>query len=485
MKKTKKFLTLLLTLALLAAIAAPALAAAEKPVELVMAFWCSKEPADFDLVFEKLSDVTEAKIGVRVKRFNVNMANYPQQMNLMLAGGEQVDLMCMYYQWFLSMYAQGHLMDITDLMQEYGQGIIDVVGEEFLEAGKINGSQYAVPTMRDLAKEYGFVFDEEMAERNGIDVSTIKTFDDLEAALAVIKENEPGVVPLIGTESTAAAEYLIPDVDLLSDSLGVLFGDSTEVVNLYASDAYMEMAKRMRDWYLKGYISEDVVTSAEAYRTYFKAGTAFADLSTLKPGYAFKESLTIGKEISSATIIPAITNTTTVQSIQWTIPENTEYPEKAMQLLNLMYTDPEVMNLLAWGIEGRHYQVLDNGMAAFADGVNADNSGYNLNYGWMFGNQFIAYVWNGDSPTIWQDTDEWNKSARRSPALGFTFDSTPVKNEVAACTNVVNEFSISITSGMVDPETTIPEFVKKLEASGIDKIIAEKQSQLNEWLANK
>lgn len=301
----------------------------------------------------------------------------------------------------------------------------------------------------------------------------------------MIKENEPGVVPLIGTESTAAAEYLIPDVDLLSDSLGVLFGDSTEVVNLYASDAYMEMAKRMRDWYLKGYISEDVVTSAEAYRTYFKAGTAFADLSTLKPGYAFKESLTIGKEVSSATIIPATTNTTTVQSIQWTIPENTEYPEKAMQLLNLMYTDPEVMNLLAWGIEGRHYQVLDNGMAAFADGVNADNSGYNLNYGWMFGNQFIAYVWNGDSPTIWQDTDEWNKSARRSPALGFTFDSTPVKNEVAACTNVVNEFSISITSGLVDPETTIPEFVKKLEASGIDKIIAEKQSQLNEWLANK
>ena len=65
------------------------------------------------------------------------------------------------------------------------------------------------------------------------------------------------------------------------------------------------------------------------------------------------------------------------------------------------------------------------------------------------------------------------------------FDSTPVKNEVAACTNVVNEFSISITSGLVDPETTIPEFVKKLEASGIDKIIAEKQSQLNEWLANK
>ena len=41
----------------------------------------------------------------------------------------------------------------------------------------------------------------------------------------------------------AASTCLTGDVDLLGDSLGVLFGDSTEVVNLYASDAYMEMAK--------------------------------------------------------------------------------------------------------------------------------------------------------------------------------------------------------------------------------------------------
>lgn len=457
----------------------------EEPVELVVSFWSSTEPADLDEVFAELSEYTKEKIGVTVKPFTVNMANYPQQTNLMLSSGEQIDLMCMYYEWFQSMYSKGHLMDITDLLESDGQGIIDAVGRDFLEASKIGGRQYAVTTIRDLAKEYGFLFDKEMAERNNIDLETIKTFDDVEAALSVIKENEPGVTPVVGTEVTYAAEYLVPGLDLLGDGLGALlnYGEDMTVVNYFDSDDYMEMAKRMRRWYENGFISEDVVTSGENARTYFKAGTAFAALATLKPGYAFKESKTIGKEMVQVGILPATTNTTVVQSIQWTIPEICEYPEKAMQMLNLMYSDETVMNLLAWGIEGKHYQILDSGLIDYPEGVTGETSGYNLNYGWMFGNQFITYVWNGDSPTIWEDTDAFNKNAKKSAAFGFAYDSANVKNEVAACSNVVSEYGVSLTSGLVDPETAIPEFVKKLEAAGIDKIIAEKQTQLDAWAA--
>ncbi len=457
----------------------------EEDAELVLAFWCGTEPADLNKVFESLSELTKEKIGVTVKPFTVNMANYPQQTNLMLSSGEQIDLMCMYYEWFQSMYAKGHLMDITDLLESDGQGIIDAVGRDFLEASKIAGRQYAVTTIRDLAKEYGFLFDKGIADKNNIDLDSIKTFDDVEKVFSIIKANEPEITPLVGTETTYAAEYLIPGLDLLVDGLGALlnYGEGLEVVNYYASDEYMEMAKRMRDWYQKGYISEDVVTAGENARSYFKAGTAFASLSTLKPGYAFKESKSIGKEMAQVCISPATTNTTVVQSIQWTIPENTDYPQKAMQLLNLMYSDEDVMNTLAWGIEGEHYEVLDNGLIDYPEGVTSETSGYNLNYGWMFGNQFISHVWNGDSETIWEDTDAFNKSAKKSAAFGFSYDSTNVKTEAAACANVVSEYGVSLTSGLVDPETVIPEFVAKLEAAGIDKIIAEKQTQLDAWKA--
>lgn len=455
----------------------------EEPVELVISFWSSIEPADLDEVFAELSEYTKEKIGVTLKPFTVNMANYPQQTNLMLSGGEQIDLMCMYYEWFQSMYSKGHLKQLDDLVESYGQGIVDAIGWDFLDAGRIGGDLYGLTTNRDLAKEYGFLFDKEMADRNNIDLEAIETFEDVEDAFAVIKENEPGVTPVVGTEVTYAAEYLIPGLDLLGDGLGALldYGEDLTVVNYYDSDDYMEMAQRMRRWYENGYISEDVVTAGEDARAYFKAGTAFASLATLKPGYAFKESKTIGKEMVQVGIIPPTTNTTVVQSIQWTIPENCEYPEKAMQMLDLMYSDETVMNLLAWGIEGEHYQVLDSGLIDYPEGVTGETSGYNLNYGWMFGNQFITYVWNGDSPTIWEETDTFNKDAKKSAAFGFSYDSTEVKTELAACSNVVSEYNVSLTSGLVDPETVIPEFVEKLEAAGIDKIIAEKQSQLDAW----
>lgn len=457
----------------------------EEPVELVMSFWASVEPTDLNPVFEKLSEYTKEKIGVTVKPFTVNMSNYPQQINLMLSSGEQIDLMCCYYEWFQSLYSKGHLKELSTLVENDGQGIIDAIGWDFLKAGQIGEGLYGLTTNRDLAKEYGFLIDKEMAERNNIDLDSISTFSDMEKAFDVIKANEPGVVPVIGTETTFAAEYLIPGLDLLTDGLGALldYGEDMTVVNYYASDEYMEMAKMTRNWFEKGYISEDVVTAGENYRSYFKAGTAFAALSTLKPGFAFKESVSIGREMAQVNIIPPTTNTTVVQSIQWTIPENCEYPEKAMQMLNLMYSDETVMNLLAWGIEGEHYQVLDSGLIDYPEGVTGETSGYNLNAGWMFGNQFITYVWNGDSPTIWEETDEFNKGAKKSKAFGFSYDSANVKTEVAACSNVVSEYSVSLTSGLVDPEKTIPEFVDKLEAAGIEKIIAEKQMQLDAWAA--
>lgn len=111
----------------------------EEPVELVISFWSSIEPADLDEVFAELSEYTKEKIGVTLKPFTVNMANYPQQTNLMLSGGEQIDLMCMYYEWFQSMYSKGHLKQLDDLVESYGQGIVDAIGWDFLDAGRIGG----------------------------------------------------------------------------------------------------------------------------------------------------------------------------------------------------------------------------------------------------------------------------------------------------------------------------------------------------------
>jgi putative aldouronate transport system substrate-binding protein len=74
-----------------------------------------------------------------------------------------------------------------------------------------------------------------------------------------------------------------------------------------------------------------------------------------------------------------------------------------------------------------------------------------------------------------------NDSAIFSPAFGFTFNPDPVKTEVAAAMNVLNQYRVGIETGTLDPDKSLPEFNKKLKDAGLEKIIAEKQKQYDEW----
>ena len=80
---------------------------------------------------------------------------------------------------------------------------------------------------------------------------------------------------------------------------------------------------------------------------------------------------------------------------------------------------------------------------------------------------------------------EFNDSAVVSAASGFTFDTTNVANEVTAVQNVYNEYQASVEYGFVDPETGIAEMNEKMMSAGLQKIIDEKQTQLDAWAATK
>lgn len=74
-------------------------------------------------------------------------------------------------------------------------------------------------------------------------------------------------------------------------------------------------------------------------------------------------------------------------------------------------------------------------------------------------------------------------NAETSPYLGFTLDTTSLQNELTATTNVIEEFKAALENGTVDPETELPKFIEKLNASGAQKIVDEAQRQLDEWIA--
>lgn len=149
-----------------------------------------------------------------------------------------------------------------------------------------------------------------------------------------------------------------------------------------------------------------------------------------------------------------------------------------------LYGNKEVLNLLNWGEEGVDYEIKDaeNNIIGFPEGKDETNT-YHLAEGWQLFNQFNMYIWEGDSPDIWEETKAMNESALKSKAFGFTYDSTSVTNELAALSNVKAQYVAALGSGSVNPEEVLPKFLEELEKAGIDKVIQTKQEQLDKWLA--
>lgn len=464
---------------------------AEEPRELTIGFYVNAEmPTDLDAVIDKLNEYLLEKCNAKITDYVImNYSNYLDQINLILSGDEKLDLFLLRGSSYYMQYeSRGQLLALDDLLAEYGSGVTEAVGD-FMEGTTVEGAIYGVPTIRDMAKSYGFVMADSVVQENGIDLSTVETLDDMVEVFETIKENEPEMTPwkdAVG--ANALMEYTI-GIDALSDYIGVLMNEgqdeTLEVVNYFETEEYAYWCNYMHDLYEKGYIAKDFLTNTDSSHDLLRAHTSFSMSTGLKPGFDVQESTVIAEPAVSVSLTDTYTTTSLVQTAMWCIPHNSTEPEAAMEMLNLMYSDEYFYNLITWGIEGQHYEFKEDGHIGYPEGVTAENSGYSLGLGWIFGNQYLSYVWEGDDLDVYEQLKEFNDSATKSKALGFTYDTSAVKTEVAAVTSVMNEYRAGLEYGVLDPETALPEFIEKLKAAGIDTVIEEKQNQLDAWLASK
>jgi putative aldouronate transport system substrate-binding protein len=452
--------------------------------EVNVVLFSASVPKDLKIVEEEINKITKEKINVKIKLSPINIGAYVQQTNLMLSSNEKVDLMLVAsFFGYTSQAAKGQLLPLDDLVDKYGPDIKKVMDEDYLNASKVGGKLYAVPTLRDMASASGILMRKDLVEKYNIDASKVKTLDDVETVLKTIKENEKDLTPLVPSNPGQQPTMIYNWFDRLGDGLGVLpkYDNNLKVVNLFETDEYAEFVKKMRKWQNEGLLMKNPGTNTETGGNLVKSNVGFSYLSPLKPGIDSQESKNTQMPMVSASLGEPVSTTFGVTTMMWGIPQSSKIPEDAMKFLNLMYQDKELVNLLSWGIEGKHYEKVSETLVKYPEGVDATTNGYNLNMNFAMGNSFLSYIFEGNDPTLWNQIDEFNKEAIKSKALGFNFDSSAVKTEVTAVTNVVNKYTIGLENGVLDPETELPKFIKELKAAGIDKIVAEKQKQLDEW----
>lgn len=437
-------------------------------------------------ISEAASKITEEKFNTKVELTRVGFGSYDQQVNLTLASSEKLDLMYEYCGNVTSAISSGQIVPITDYLDSYGSDMKSQISDSDWKCVTFNGDIYGVPANKEKATGWGFAMNKEMADATGIDYSSIKTEEELEPLLEKVKEMYPDVYPIVSNNGSMS---LMTDQDDLGGDIGSLesaSGDNTTVINYYGTDEYMNEMKLRYDWAQKGLIMPDASTSTENANSLIGAGKGFGRFTNTKPGIEKEMEKEVGKEVVVLEMVKPYTTTTRVD-IVWYVPHNSEKPERAVQVLNEIYTNPDLANLFINGLEGKHYEFVDKekGIVNYPEGVNASNTGYN-SLPWAWPNETISYIWEGLDSDIWDQIQEFNKDATVSPAKGFAWDNTEVQNEVTACANVVAKYGPALECGSLDPETTIPKFLDELKAAGADTIIAEKQKQLDAWLeANK
>ncbi|MCM8711539.1 ABC transporter substrate-binding protein [Clostridium sp. SYSU_GA19001] len=458
---------------------------------LSIAMFSAGNDTDTEAVANEVSKITKEKIGVEINITRINFGSWQQQINLMLSSDEKLDLFPAFITPLSTYVANGQVIQLDDLYSKYGSGIAGVIDKQYIDAGKINGKLYGITTNRDLAASYGFVYRKDIAEKYNIDMSAVKNMEDLTKVFAVIKEKEPGMYPLVPQSGASLVETAY-GVDRLGDGnlLGVIMnrGDSLSVTNYYETDFYKNFVKLTRSWFKAGYMMPNALNNTETASTFMTSGKAFGYFSNLKPGFAEINSVATGKELATVTFIEGYATTGNAQGLTWAIAKNSKMPDKAMQFLNLAYTDKDISTLLIYGIKDKHYKVVDeqNNIIDYVDGVTPANTAYNPTFGWGWcANQFITPVWKGNSGDYWKQLDNFNKTAFKSKAMGFTFDPEKVKNEITAATSVVSKYQNALSIGAIDPEEALPKFNNELKAAGLDKIIAEKQAQLDAWAATQ
>ncbi len=463
-----------------------------KPYEL-NCYFLAPQTKDLPLIQDEVSKLLTEKINATIKLNYFFWDSYQDKQKLVVASGEKIDVMFSPSWWGWSTFvAQKAWLELDDLLAQYGADITKNINPAYLKAPVINGKLYAIPTNKDMFGVGGVLVNKALAEKYNFDFSNIKTPADFEPMLKTIKEKEPGIVPFVSAQGDHAS-YFTQDALVHISQTEVPVGyqktdGDIKVVNLQETPEYINVIKMTREWYNKGYINKDVATLKDSMPVK-KAQKAFMWGEQLKPGKNDEMKAQLGYDLIQVNAykdIPYYATTGDLTNSMLVIPRTSEDPARAMMFINLLFNDKQIKNLLDWGIENKHYKKIGENQIDFADGVTADNSGYTGIAQWaMGGDQFLDYLWANESPDKWTKMKEFNESAKPEKLLGWVYNPEAVKTEIATLATVGKNMGNPLNEGIVDYDKYYPKMKESLEKAGINKVCADAQKQVDDFLAAK
>lgn len=449
---------------------------------------------DLEAVEQAVNDISIPAIGVAVKFKVVDATEAFSKYPLWISNREPVDLMMLNYQDITQYINKDMLYSLDDLLYNSAPDIMDIMEHKYdLTEGAVqNGFTYGVATARSYrGTGRGIVLPKRYVEETGLtfDPDHIYTMAELTDWFAALKALYPDSYPLglITAGNTFSVKSYFMDTDESvggeSTSGNMLDVDQMKIYNGYDTETYKEFLTCLRQWYAAGYLYPDGALTDYTTGELMARQMILSYPSFSSPANVVNEDYP--EEMVCLRTTEIVIGKQHSKSGFWVIPSSSEHADAAMRFLNLMYSDARVVNLLAWGIEGRHYQVVDqeNGLIAWPPGQDGPSGYYNPMS--LYGDYAKAYIMG--TPVLKREMEAFEAQAvyEEDAADGFIYSSVNVSRELDEIQKVVTKYVPILESGSVDPVKYYPEFLEELERAGMETVIADKQRQLDAWLEEK
>ena len=455
-------------------------------------------PNDWDEVLGKINDYL-ADYNTELNVTFMSWSDYQTMYSLVLAGGEQIDLIftapwCYMY----TEAAKGSFYELTDdFVSSYMPLTNKYQDKDSWDETTISGQTIAVPS--NVAQPMGKIvaIRQDLADKYGI--SELTSWDDYKNDCLTIAEKE---TPTSGIYALAASVDNNELWDVYREQFDTLLALDSNYMDMmykytgetptkddiklaYEYDEFKSYAKDMKEMADAGCWSRsaltNTVTDDDAFGNLQGASIAWnASVFT----YMEQAEKTDGVECMAYDLTKDhLVGAEAYSNNDMAIAAGSANPERAAMVLDLIKCDTYLNRLIMLGVEGEHYSIdADGGYTELDKSV--DYPATTVSASWAIKNGDLAEAGTPEREKV--ITDSWEERVQNNPTVTFVFDDTNVKEYSNAVNTVLNDYVPMIELGLVDDvDASIDEMMQKCYDAGLQNVYDEFYTQYDAWLASR
>lgn len=455
-------------------------------------------PNDWDKVLGLMNDYLQP-YNTKLDVTFMSWSDYQTMYTLVLAGGEQVDLI--FTAPWCYMYTEAAKGSFYELSDEFVANYMPLTSKyqagESWDETTISGKTIAVPSNQAQPMGKIVAVRQDLMEKYGM--TELTSWDDYKQFMLTIAEKE---TPESGIYALAAAgdnnelwdvyrqqtdTFLVLDssyMDMMYEYTGEI-PTKDDIKLAYEFDSFRSYAKDMKEMADAGCWSRgaltNTVTDDDAFGNLQGASIAWnASVFTYMEQAEQTEGVScMAYDLTKDHLVGA----EAYSNNDMAIAAGSKNPERAAMVLDLIKCDTYLNTLMCLGIEGEHYSMDAEGNYTALEKATEFPS-MTVSASWAIKNGNLSEA--GTPEREKKITEAWEERVQMNPTITFVFDDSNVTAYTAAVNAVLNDYVPMIELGLVDDvDATLDEMIQKCYDAGLQSVYDEFFAQYEAWYATR